>query len=394
MPFQESSLRKRSLKVLHVIIGLNVGGAEMMLKRLVEADALHGQERIVVSLTSLGTLGKSICDQGIDVHSLGMKSIFDFPTILSKLFKLIRQIRPQVVQTWMYHADLLGGLAARMAGSCILVWGIRSTSIPHGPLSVTYWLVRICAILSYVVPHKIVCNANVARKAHIELGFSARKICVIGNGFDFSELGNSAVVRASSRGQLGFKENEIVIGVAGRFDPLKDFGNFISAAAKLMTRTNNVRFLMVGRDLDESNETLTHWIENARLSDRIVMVGEQLDIPFYYSAMDIFCLSSRSEGFPNVLVEALAMGLPCVATNAGDAADILGNTEFVVPTQNADALCDAMLRMCNLGDKARRAVGDDGANRVRLAYDIQKVRCDYQRLYSDLVHENAINPMG
>jgi len=174
------------LRVLHVIVGLDVGGAEAMLKRLIESAPASIPGAVVVSLTSLGVIGESLRGQGARVHALGMSSVLDFPITLWRLVKLIRQYQPGIVQTWLYHADLLGGWAARLAGSCAVVWGVRSTNIPQGPLSLTYWLVRLCAVCSRIVPHRIICCAQSAKEAHIKLGYAARKMTVIPNGYDFS----------------------------------------------------------------------------------------------------------------------------------------------------------------------------------------------------------------
>src|SRR5437879_40576 len=223
-----------------------------MLKRLIESAPASIPDAVVVSLTSLGVIGESLRGQGARVHALGMSSVFDFPITLWRLIRLIRRYQPRIVQTWLYHADLLGGWAARLAGSCIVVWGVRSTTIPQGPLSVTFWLVRLCAICSHIVPRRIICCAQSARVAHIKLGYAARKMTVIPNGYDFSVFDQHSNSRAKARADLGFNADEIVIGAVGRFDPLKDFRNFIAAASNLAANRGKVKFLMVGNGIDWS----------------------------------------------------------------------------------------------------------------------------------------------
>ena len=372
------------MRTLHIIVGLNVGGAESMLKRLIESDPETVPGTVVVSLTTLGVVGEALRAQGVKVHVLGMSSALDFPIAVWQLVGLIRQYRPKVVQTWMYHADLLGGLAARLAGSCAVVWGIRSTAIPQGPLSFTYWLVRLCAICSHLVPHRIICCAKSAKEAHIKLGYAAHKMAVIPNGYDFSSFDRHLNSRAKARMELGFGVDEIVIGTVGRFDPLKDFHNFVISASKLAARRSGVKCLMVGRNVDRYNHTLRGWIEDEGLINNFSLVGEQSDIPYFLSAMDIFCLSSVSEAFPNVVVEAMAMGLPCVVTRAGDAADILGADDFVVPVKDSASLCDALLRMCDLDSEVRTRLGEGGARKVRTEYEIKKIRKKYEDVYAGI----------
>lgn len=372
------------MRVLHIIVGLKVGGAETMLKRLIESAPASIPKIVVVSFTTLDIIGESLLARGVKVHTLGMSSVLDSPTTLWRLVRLIRQYQPEIVQTWMYHADLLGGLAARLAGSCAIVWGIHSTTIPQGPLSVTFWLVRLCAICSHFVPNRIICCAESAKAAHIKLGYAAHKMTVIPNGYDFSVFDRHANSRTKARIELGYDDDEIVIGVVGRFDPLKDYHNFITSASKVVAMRSDVKFLMVGRNIEWSNHMLRAWIEDAGLVKYFHLVGEQSDVPYFLSAMDIFCLSSVNEAFPNVVVEAMAMGLPCVVTRAGDAAEILGCDDFVVPVKDSVSLAEALLRMCDLASEVRRTLGERGARKVRAEYSVTHIRQKYEEVY-DLV---------
>ena len=339
---------------MHVIVGLNVGGAELMLKRLILQNTEGLNETVVVSLTSLGVIGESLRKNGVCVHALEMSSVRHFPITLWRLIRLVRQYRPAIVHTWMYHADLLGGLAARLAGSSTVIWCIRCTTIPQGPLSLTYWLVRLCALLSYCIPRRIICCAHAAKDVHVKLGYAVRKMAIIPNGYDFTVFDGRLGSRDKARIELGLSADEIVIGTVGRFDPIKDYHNFVTAASTVAAERSNIKFLMVGRENEWSNDSLRGWIESKRLKQKFVLTGQQLNVAHFFSAMDIFCLSSAcGEGFPNALAEAMAMGLPCVVTRVGDAAEILGCDDFVVPVKDSASLADALLRMCNLttGDR-------------------------------------------
>lgn len=366
------------------MVGLDVGGAETMLKRLIESNPTSIRNTVVVSLTSLGVIGESLRVRGVCVHTLGLRSAFGIPLVLWRLVRLIRANRPDIVQTWMYHADLLGGLAARFAGSCSVVSNIRSTAIPQGVLSMTYWLIRLCAICSYFIPDRIICCANSAKSAHVKLHYDVHKMTVIPNGYDFSDFELHSDSRTKARSELGFDVGDIVIGIVGRFDPLKDFYNFVTAASIVSATRNDVKFLMVGRENEWSNVTLRSWIEKAGLVDSFYLVGQQTDVVYYLSVMDLFCLSSVNEAFPNVVVEAMAIGLPCVVTRAGDAADILGDDQFVVPVKDSVALADALLRMCDLDPVDRRVIGEKNAKKAREEYGIEKIRNKYEEVYKEV----------
>lgn len=376
-------------RIIHVIVGLSTGGAEMMLKRLIESDPATIPSTIIVSLTTLGPIGALLRAKGVRVHALGMLSVMDSPIILWRLFRIIRQYRPGIVQTWMYHSDLLGGVAARLAGSCTVVWGIRCTAIAQGPLSITFWLVRLCAILSHIIPHRVICCAESAKDVHINLGFSMHKMTVIPNGYDFSVFDRHLNSRIHSRMELGFDDHEIVVGAVGRFDPIKDFKNFVTAASIVVAKRASLKFLMIGRNIEWSNPALREWIESVGLVKNFQLVGEQSDVPYFLSAMDIFCLSSAcGEGFPNVVAEAMAMGLPCVVTRAGDAAEIVGADDFVVPVKDSVSLSAALLRMCDLAPEQRSRLGERGARRVRAEYGITNIRRKYEEVYSETSKSN------
>jgi len=372
------------MRVLHVITGLDVGGAERMLMRLVLSKPQDISKTMVVSLTTLGLIGKELQAHGVQVKNLGMSSSLSVPLALWRLTKIMNSFSPSIVQTWLYHADLFGGLAAKLAGITQVIWNVRSTAIPQGAFSITYWLIRLCAAGSYFIPDQIICCANSAKIAHIELRYAAHKMIVIPNGYDFSAFELPSSSRAKARLKLEFADHDIVIGVVGRFDPLKDFKNFVTAASYIAPKCIDVKFLMVGRGNQRSNVILYRWIEEAGLVSKFKLVGEQSDVAFYLSAMDIFCLSSANEAFPNVVVEAMAMGLPCVVTRAGDAVDILGDDDFVVPARDSASLSVALLRMCRLDPFDRQILGERNAKKVRKEYEIESIRRRYDEVYEGL----------
>ena len=373
-----------TVRIVHIIVGLDVGGAELMLKRLALSFQEHPRyEHCVISLTSIGTVGEQLRNAGIEVRSLGMSSFAALPVTIWRLFLLIRSLRPAVVQTWMYHADFLGGWVGRFLG-CKVVWGIRSTGIPQRWDSLTWWLVRFNAICSHFLPHNIICCAESAKQAHTAIGFASRKMVVIPNGYDFSDFSFNSADRELVRKRLGFKPSDIVIGVVGRFDALKDFQNFIVAAKFTALECPEVKFLMVGRGLESGNLILREWIAAEGLDEKFSLVGQQAHIPSYLSAMDLFCLSSKMEAFPNVVVEAMAIGLPCVVTNAGDAAAIVGEWGWVIPVKNPIALSRGLVQACLLSASERLSVGEKGAQQVRAKYDIDTIRRQYESLYGEL----------
>jgi hypothetical protein len=182
-------------KIIHIITGLDIGGAEQMLKRLLLSDPESKTRVMIISLTGIGTIGKHLEASGYQVHGLEFRRISSLMTNFFALVKLIKTNKPATVQTWMYHADFLGGMAARMAGCSNVIWGIRNTFVPIGSKQ-TYVLMRLCAMLSYIIPKRIICVAEASKKKHIAYGYQSKKMHVIPNGFDFAnfEVDKSAYV--------------------------------------------------------------------------------------------------------------------------------------------------------------------------------------------------------
>lgn len=378
------------IRVCHVIVGLNVGGAESMLKRLIESDPASIPESVVVSLTSLGVIGESLRARGVCVHTLGMLSFSHSPITLWRLIRLIRQYRPAIVQTWMYHADLLGGLAARMAGNRNVIWGIRATDIRAGGSFGTVIVRWFCARLSHWVPSVIVCAAEASRRSHVALGYDATKMVVIPNGYDFSWLTASFEARQSLRKQCGINQDEVVVGSLGRFHADKDQENFVQAAGSLAAQYSKLRFLMVGRGLAWDNSQLVEWIDRTGCKDRFVLLGERKDVPRCLAAMDIFCLHSRTEGFPNVLAEAMAMGLPCVTTDVGDAAILLADAGVVVPQGDSAALAQGVKRLLAFDQDSRHALGARAKALVEAKFSMVRARERFEEIYRQVLNKGVL----
>ena len=373
----------RPLKVLHVIVCLELGGAELMLKRLITSDQSNPQVRhSVISLTKLGIVGQQLRALGVEVNTLEMQSVLGFPFVIWQIVRIIRGSKVDIVQTWMYHGDLLGGLASRLAGNKNVFWGIRCSATPLRRFSANRLTVMLCAWLSRFIPSKIVCCAEAARTAHVAKGFCAEKMIVIPNGYDLSLFQNTPSLRSETRARFGIADNAVVIGIVGRFDALKDHRNFVRAVAIICKKYDNLKFLMVGRGISSSNKILQSWITVSGAQNHFLLAGERLDIPACLACMDVFCLSSTAEGFPNVICEAMAMNVPCVVTDVGDAASIVADTGIVVPPQDSVKLALAMETMIAKGACERQRLGNLARARIQEHYSIQTVASRFGRLYA------------
>jgi glycosyltransferase involved in cell wall biosynthesis len=372
-------------QILHVITGLGAGGAEMALYRLIVSSRDGHYRHLVITLTPGGSNRQRFLDAGIEVVTFNFKRspISDF----IRLAAMIRNIRPDIVQTWMYHADMLGGLAARLAGNRNVVWGIRTTSLQNRAYCIAI-VRKLCAWLSPWVPHTIVCVAEASRLAHVAVGYDATRMVVVQNGFDPSAMVTSTDEKEPLRALCGFGAGEIVAGSLGRFDVDKDFRNFVRAAGMLAQRHRHARFLMVGPGLDKSNAELASWIAETGYADRFVLLGERVDASTCLEAMDVFCLSSRNEGFPNVVGEAMMMGVPCVVTDVGDAALLVADTGVVVPKEDPCALAKGIGSLLSMTAGARQKLGQKATERVQAEFTMKRVRERFETLYQHITQES------
>ena len=181
-----------------------------------------------------------------------------------------------------------------------------------------------------------------------------------------------------------------VIGSLGRFHAVKDHATFVRAAGLLAQQYSNVRFLLVGRDLNSNNRELAGWITATGYEDRFVLLGEQTDVPICLSAMDIYCLHSCNEGFPNGLGEAMAMGLPCVTTDVGDARFLISDTGVIVPKGDAEILAHSLKSILEMPQEKRFDLGQKANARIQTEFTIERCIERYELIYTQLLTEISV----
>ncbi|HEY5997761.1 MAG TPA: glycosyltransferase [bacterium] len=346
------------MRVLHVITNLDDGGAQTVLARLVRGDGLDSHR--VVSLTGDGIVGPRLAAAGVPVDAVGLPRGRVTAPGFARLVRLVRAAAPDVVQTWMYHADLLGGLAARLAGVRAVVWGVRNTDLdPRRVSRPTRLAARACAALSRRVPRAIVsCSARAAHE-HIARGYAAERFVVVPNGYNLAEFAPDPGARARIRGELGVGDGQALLGMVARWDPHKDHANLLAALARLGgPGAPEWCCVLAGRGMDGANAELAGLISGHGIGGRVLAVGARDDVPALMNALDLLVLSSVGEAFPNVVAEAMACGTPVVATDSGDAALIVGETGWIVPPGDPDALAAAI-------GGALRALADPAARAAR-----------------------------
>jgi glycosyltransferase involved in cell wall biosynthesis len=383
-----ASAAVKPVRVVHVISGLSMNGAELMLYRLVTSMRLRGFDPRVVVLGDDGPVGTMLRAAGVPVVTLDMH--LPYPSVPALLRLRDEILQADVVQSWMYHSDFAAGLARAMIRPRRrppLAWGIRNGRFcPASSNRLTMRIARICAILSSLLPTVIVCCADSAREFHERLGYSRHKIRVIPNGCDVDLFAPAPERRRGVREALGIDADAKVVGRVGRFDPQKDHRTFFRAASVVASRCPGVRFVLCGTGITADNHQLREWSDAAGVSDRTLMLGSRTDIAAITGALDVAVSSSSyGEGFPNVLVEAMACGVPCVATDAGDSATIVGDTGWVVAGRDHTELAAAILRVLAMDRLAWTALGNKARSRVVAHFSVHAAVERYAALYNGLM---------
>jgi glycosyltransferase involved in cell wall biosynthesis len=375
------------IKITHVITTLTMGGAEMMLYRLLSRMDRAAFEAEVIALTGMGPVGEMIQKLNVPVSTLGMRRGVPNPLGVLRLARRLLQRSPDVIQTWMYHANLIGGLAAKIVGEIPVVWGIHHSNLdPQANKRSTIWTAKVCARLSHTLPAHIIYCSESARRAHTEIGYdAAEKAEVIFNGFDLDLFKPDPAARASVRCELSIPEPALLIGLVGRFDPQKDHHNFIQAAAELHAQQPDAHFLLCGDGVSWQNETLAGWIDAAGISARCHLLSRRNDVPRLLAALDVAASSSYGEGFPNVIGEAMACGIPCVVTDVGDSALMVGDAGKVVPRRNPSALARAWHELITMNEEERQRLGEAARRRIEKLFSLDKIVGRYEAVYKKFV---------
>lgn len=334
------------MRVLHIISGLGQGGAETALYRL--CQECSSEKHIVVSMGGEEFYSKRLSRLEIDVYHLNIKCWWSALTSLDFLYKIIKKNQPDIIQTWMYHADLYGGLVAKFIGYDNIIWGLRHGVIEKDITSnKTLVIIYLNSILSKFIPKLIISCSHYGAINHINIGYAKNKIKIIANGVDLNIFKPfNKILRIND---LGLKINsEIpIIGSVGRFNPYKDYNNLFLALEHLRYLGTKFHCILIGDNLALSNQEIVKRLVESNLLDFITLLGKRVDIPLIMNSLDLFVLPSRGEAFPNVLTEAMACEIPCVTTDVGDAAEIVGETGWVVPKQNPIELALAIQNALN-----------------------------------------------
>lgn len=369
----------------------------MLLKLLSRTDRTRFAP-VVLTLSDEGPLRERIRALGIPLYSLHMKPRRPSPAALGRLGRVLRRVRPDLIQGWLIQGNVFSvGAGWAQLGSSLgagkrtpVVWNCRNAldSMPNASRSFVL-AYQFSALLSRF-PIAIINNARVSARQHEELGYPPEKTVLIPNGFDTQLFSPAPDARLAVRKELGLPDDSLLIGLFARYHPMKDHANFLHAAARLQTlllqTPSPVHFVLAGRGVNGENETLSTLIDELKLAPHMHLLGERHDMAHLHAAMDIAtCCSAYDEGFANVVGEAMSCGVPCAVTDVSDSAWIVGQTGRVVPPCDAHALAAAWRELIELGADGRARLGQAARARVLEVFSLDAVTTQYEALYEKLL---------
>ncbi|MBF0613990.1 MAG: glycosyltransferase [Magnetococcales bacterium] len=375
------------IRLVLVITGLKTGGAEIMLLKLIQHLDRTRFEPTVISLTDEGDVGAKLRETGVAVYSVGMRPNLLSSVSLYRLIALFRQIKPDIVHTWMYHADLVGGVAARLSGVRHIAWCLRNSDLSAGRSKrTTRAVMRICALLSAWLPDRIVSCSKRGSDVHVQVGYRADKMHVIPNGFELERFVPDEKCRVSVRLELNLSPQTPLVGLMARNHPQKNHFGFIEAAALVHRAIPDVHFVLAGTGIDHGHRELMQLIEHHELEAHMHLLGRREDMPRLIAALDVLASSSSfGEAFPNVLGEAMACGVPCVVTDVGDSSTIVGDTGRVVQSGDMVGLAQQLVELLQGPAEYRQSLGRRARDRVQELFDINTIARRYESFYVSML---------
>lgn len=379
-------MRVGPIRIAHVIPDLAIGGAERALVRLLESLDRTSFVSLVVTLRGGGALVEHAERTGARVVSLDMRRRMPSPRAVLRLRAALRAFAPDVVQGWMYHGNIAAWFGARLLDPRPAVaWNIRQSlaSLVH-ERPVTRLAIRANALLSSRV-ERIVNNSRASAVQHAALGFDASRVVVVPNGVDTALFRPDPVARIALRTKLGLRSDTFLVGMIARAHPVKRHDLFLAAVAAAVSSGLDVHALLVGRGTAPASTKITQFVATAGLTGRVHLLGERTDIELVLPGLDVLVSASGwAEGFPNAIAEAMACGVPCVVTDTGDCADLLGAAGAVVPPGDGAALAAALVELLRLPAEQRSALGRVGRERVASQFSLAQSAACYAALYEEL----------
>lgn len=370
--------------IIHIISGLGNGGAEACLFRLIIANPDY--THIVISIKDKGFYGDKLAENNIKVITLNLRNYVFIIPILFKIKNILVNEKPDVIHSWMYLSNLIAGFIGYFLKIKNIIWSVHgSVHLPSTKIS-TFIIILMCSFLSWIIPNHIVFVSNYSIKRHLKLGFCKNKIRLITNGFTIKDEVNIYRNREFLEREFSILKDFKIFAMISRYHPVKDFKTLLLSLKKLKENFKNFKCLLIGHNIYQNKE-LEFLVNSYQLNTNVLLVGEIRDITSLMSGFDLLFLSSLSESFPNVIIEAMANGTPCISTNVGDISLIIDDeTGWVIPKSNPQAFSRSILLAINEMDNKflwneRRL---KCISKIKNNYSFEKMNNKYVELWENI----------
>jgi len=363
------------MKIIHIITDLDTGGAEIMLYKLLSSLHNEALNSTVISLMGQGKITERIEALGVKVEilDLGQGERPSWQTI-KKLRQIMKASNPDIVQGWMYHGNIAATVAVflfdPMCRKVKLFWNVRQTLYDINSEKIqTRWLIMLGRWLSFFA-HSIIYNSSLSVEQHCNVGYSVKKTKIIPNGFDLQKFRPDKNRRQQLREELRVAESVLLVGHISRLHPMKDHATLLRAIERVadgLSDKQEVLFLLIGHGVTSELSK----------NPAIRFLGERVDVPRIMSALDIVVSSSAwGEGFPNVIGEAMASEVPCVVTDVGDSAYIVGKYGRVCSVGDDQCIASSLLQLIE-NTQERKTAGKQARKRIKENYSMDKIKKEY-----------------
>ncbi len=378
------------MKIFFLIPSLNYGGAEWQLILLAKGLRSRGHDVTVALFTAGWPLEQVLRDAGVKVRSLNKHGRSDVLGFMSRLIRMVWEEAPDIVHSYLLHTNVLAAFVRPFSQSTRIVWGVRCSSMDLGESD---WVDTLCLKVSRWLAgwtDAIIANSHAGREYHLACGYPFDKLVTISNGVDTERYRSDPDARHRLRGEWAVKDHEKLVGIVARLDPIKDHYNFLKAASLLAKKRNDIRFVCVGGGPEEYQVQLQSYAKTLELEKVLLWAGHCEDMPSVYNALDVVVSCSHDEGMSNAVCEAMACGVPCVVTNVGDSAWLVGDGGEVVPPRNPSALMSAIERLLDQGTYDPAMI----RQRIVEQFSVGSLVTNTERVLNNLLQSPVSNASG
>jgi len=381
------------MKILYVVSDLASGGAQIALRRFLEVLDREKFSPYVISLSGGGEQADYIRSLGIDVQAFDMRCFFSMAPSFLKFLRAVKEINPDIIHGWMYHGNAAAILAGSVCPKAGILWSIRCSDFD---LSKYGLMTKIAFFINRKFsssPAKIIYNSNAGKKYHEENGFCQEKSIVIQNGVDTEYFIPAPEKKNELRSKYGIATGVRLIGMASRYDPMKDFDTLFGAFAAVRAASASAvgavnpdtALILCGKGIDDSNTALSAMVQKYGVKDGVIFAGHIKEMNEFYPLLDVFVLSSKSEGFPNVLAEASACGVPALSTRCGDADEIIGS-EKTVPAGDTALMAEKILKILKFGREETAIETAKAVCLMREKFNTVSEAKKFERVYGEIAN--------